>query len=280
MACTVASRSMGSRVGSGLPSRPKRAVGRPISVPASQAVMTPWRRESNAKRIARRSAIDRADWMRPASRRMCLCRAMAGRLKPNSRARLEGRRGWSASAAMIRRRVGSASSSIPAPFRRGMAVPRSSAVAAIMPATASFTVSRRPPGRDAAIPTSDGHNRTRARLFRLVGTTRESPKRALVPVKPQDGVQQGVGHRSRIVPLGRNYPRIAAERPPGPRDRSDLARPLAGRGSVARSPGAGSGWSLRRSRSAWHRGRTARPGIRSRSRTRRGPGLPHWSHGS
>ena len=53
-------------------------------------------------------------------------------------------------------------------------------------------------------------------------------------------------------------------------------RRRAGRGSCARSRAAGSGSSPPRSRSAWRRGRSARPGTRSRSRTRRGPGSRHW----
>lgn len=93
---------------------------RPISVPASQAVMRPWLRGSRVNTIPRRSVIARVDLMRPASSSRCSCRAVAGRLIPISCARLDGRRGRIAMAAISRRRVGSASSSIPGPFFFGI----------------------------------------------------------------------------------------------------------------------------------------------------------------
>ena len=100
-------------------SGPTRVVGRPISVPASQAVIRPCWRHSRLNRITRPSARDRLDRIRPASRSRWSCRVVAGRLKPMTSARSDGRRGCRARAAMIRRRTGSASSSIPAPFRLG-----------------------------------------------------------------------------------------------------------------------------------------------------------------
>jgi hypothetical protein len=60
--------------------------------------------------------------MSSASRRSRNWRLMAGRLSPSSAARLDGRRGRTATAAMIRRLVGSASNSIPGPFRAGISI--------------------------------------------------------------------------------------------------------------------------------------------------------------
>jgi len=98
------------------------ATGRPISVPASQAVIRPCARGSMTYRRTRPSAADRLARTRPASRSSLSCRVVAGRLRPSSVARIEGRRGTTASAAMIRRLVGSARSSMPGPFRFGMSM--------------------------------------------------------------------------------------------------------------------------------------------------------------
>jgi hypothetical protein len=94
---------------------------RPISVPASPAVTRPWLRGSMVKTIRRPSSIDRAARISSASSSRRSCLVVAGRLSPTSWARLDGLRGRTAMAAISRRRIGSASSSIPRPFLFGMA---------------------------------------------------------------------------------------------------------------------------------------------------------------
>jgi hypothetical protein len=68
----------------------------------------------------RPSMRDRLDTRIPASRSRCSWRLIAGRLRPNSAPKLDGRLGATASAATIRRLVGSAKRSMPAPLRFGI----------------------------------------------------------------------------------------------------------------------------------------------------------------
>jgi hypothetical protein len=68
----------------------------------------------------RASIRDRLDTRIPASRRRCSWRLIAGRLSPSSAPKLDGRLGATASAATIRRLVGSARRSMPAPLRFGI----------------------------------------------------------------------------------------------------------------------------------------------------------------
>ena len=120
------------------------SVRRPISVPASQAVICPWRSAETRYRMTRPSTSVPQRSTSPASNRRPSWRAMAGRLSPSSVARLDGRRGRIATAAMIRRRVGSASSSIPSPIRFGIAV--------IVAPTPSPAIDRGSIGRSGCVP--------------------------------------------------------------------------------------------------------------------------------
>jgi len=100
--------------------QPFVSIVRPISIPASHARTWPMTRGSMAYTRPRWSTLDQVQRINPARERIPSCLAVAGLPSPISRAICAGRRIPTAMSATIARLVGSASSSIPTPFRLGI----------------------------------------------------------------------------------------------------------------------------------------------------------------